>query len=258
MLRKITCLSALLSVQLLLNIVLAAEVKVAVASNFASTARVLVEQYSTLSDDQIVLLVGSTGKHTAQIIYGLPVDVFLAADSARPKLLEDSGRIVKESRQTYAVGRLVLWSKDTSLVDANGSILSSSAFNRLAIANPKTAPYGLAASQVLSNLQLDPSLVYGESVAQAFQFANSGGADLAMLAFSQVKDLQNGSFWLVPSQLHSPIEQQLVLLNDSQAARNFIRFLLSDQALLTIESQGYMRPDHLGYMRQSHTEGAPR
>jgi molybdate transport system substrate-binding protein len=246
MLRKHTCLGAFLLVQLLLSsafgsAVLAAEVKVAVASNFASTARVLIEQYSTLSDDQIVLLVGSTGKHTAQIQYGLPVDVFLAADAARPKLLEDSGVVVKGSRQTYAIGRLALWSKNPSLVDATGGILSSSTFNRLAIANPKTAPYGRAASQVLLKLRLQPSLVYGESVAQAFQFAYSGGADLAMLAFSQVKDLQQGSFWLVPSRLHSPIEQQLVLISDAQPARDFIKFLLSDQALVIIESHGYTR-----------------
>jgi molybdate transport system substrate-binding protein len=227
----------------------AAQIKVAVASNFASTAEVLVAKYAELSDDKIVLLVGSTGKHTAQIQYGLPVDVFLAADSAMPSLLEGSGLVVEGSRQTYALGRLALWSKDPLLVDANGAVLTTSAFKRLAIANPKTAPYGRAASQVLSNLGIQPSVVYGESVAQAFQFANSGGAELALLALSQVIDLQQGSFWLVPSELHSPIEQQLVLLNDVQSARNFISFLLSEQALSIIESHGYTRPALTSYTR---------
>ena len=212
------------------------------ASNFAATARALVQKYSQLSDDKIVLLVGSTGKHTVQIQYGLPVDIFLAADAARPKFLEGRDFTVPGWRQTYAVGRLALWSKDPSLVDAKGDVLRSSTFKRLAIANPKTAPYGVAASQVLFSLGLQPSLVYGESVAQAFQFANSGGAELALLALSQVKDLKQGSFWLVPSELHRPIDQQLVLLTDNQPARDFVNFLAGEQALLIIELHGYTRP----------------
>ncbi|MFT6408928.1 MAG: molybdate transport system substrate-binding protein [Arenicella sp.] len=239
----VICIAVSLFTQLLLSVVFAAEVKVAVASNFASTARALVEQYSKLSDDDIVLLVGSTGKHTSQIQYGLPADVFLAADSARPKLLEDLGLTVPGSRHTYAIGRLVLWSKDSSLVDPQGQVLGSSIFKRLAIANPKTAPYGAAANQVLLNLGFQPSLVYGESVAQAFQFANSGAAELAMLALSQVKNLQQGSFWLVPSDLHLPIEQQLVLLNNLKPARDFVDFLATEQGLSIIQSHGYARPE---------------
>lgn len=239
---RVTCFAGLFFTQLLFGLVSASEVNVAVASNFAATARALVQQYSQLSDDKIVLLVGSTGKHTVQIQYGLPVDIFLAADAARPKFLEDRDLTVPGWRQTYAVGRLALWSKDPLLVDAKGDVLRSSAFKRLAIANPKTAPYGVAASQVLFSLGLQPSLVYGESVAQAFQFANSGGAELALLALSQVKDLKQGSFWLVPSELHRPIEQQLVLLTDNQPARDFVNFLAGEQALLLIELHGYTRP----------------
>jgi molybdate transport system substrate-binding protein len=240
---------ACLFAQLFCSTVFAAQVKVAVASNFASTAEVLVATYAELSDDKIVLLVGSTGKHTAQIQYGLPVDVFLAADSAMPSLLEDRGLVIDGSRQTYALGRLALWGKDPLLVDANGEVLKTSRFKRLAIANPKTAPYGRAAIQVLSNLGIQPSMVYGESVAQAFQFANSGGAEIALLALSQVIDLQRGSYWLVPSKLHSPIEQQLVILNDVQAARDFVHFLLSEQALSIMELHGYTRPATTGYTR---------
>lgn len=245
---------ACIFVQLSSSNVFAAQVKVAVASNFASTAEALVAKYAELSDDKIVLLVGSTGKHTAQIQYGLPVDVFLAADTEMPRLLEGKHLVVEGSRQTYALGRLALWSKDTLLVDDNGEVLTTSAFKRLAIANPKTAPYGRAASQVLSSLGVQPSVVYGESVAQAFQFANSGGAEIALLALSQVIDLRRGSFWLVPNELHSPIEQQLVLLNDVQPARDFISFLLSEQALSIIELRGYMRPALKGYTRPAQIE----
>ena len=224
----------------------ASELRLAVASNFAATARVLVDEYSAASGDYIVLLVGSTGKHTAQIQHGLKVDIFLAADSVRPKFLEDNGFAVAGSRSSYAIGRLALWSRNPLLVDANGDVLASSKFKRLAIANPKTAPYGVAAQQLLTALGVSPSLVNGESVGQAFQFANSGAAELALLAFAQVKDLTFGSQWLVPENLHQPIEQQLVLVQDSPSAREFLRFLSSEQALKIIESHGYGRPSPSG------------
>jgi len=252
--QTITYLIAYLLAQFSYSDVFAAQVRVAVASNFASTAEVLVAKYAQLSGDQIVLLVGSTGKHTAQIQYGLPVDVFLSADSEMPNLLEDKGLVVDGSRQTYALGRLALWSKDPQRVDPNGEVLTASAFKRLAIANPKTAPYGRAARQVLSNLAIQPKLIYGESVAQAFQFAHSGGAEIALLALSQVINFQQGSYWLVPSELHSPIEQQLVLLNDVPAAHDFIKFLLSEQALSIIELHGYTRPAATGYTRPDQLE----
>ncbi len=218
------------------------EISVAVASNFVATARALVAQYSSISNDSVRLLVGSSGKHASQIRYGLPVDVFLAADSARPELLEKAGIGVAGSRFTYAIGRLALWSNDPSLVDPNGDVLKSSNFTRLAIANPKTAPYGVAAKQVIDGLGLLPKLVYGESVGQAFQFASSGNAELALLAFSQVKNLQSGSQWLVPGERHQVIEQQLIVVRDSSSARNFVDFIRSEKALKLIEAHGYMRP----------------
>ena len=219
-----------------------APLKIAVASNFATTARALVAEYSNNSDDEIVLLIGSTGKHTSQIRHGLTVDVFLAADSARPALLEQSGLVIEGSRFTYALGRLALWSNDPSLIDAKGEVLKSSNFNYLAIANPKTAPYGVAAKEVLSAMAVSPNLVYGESVGQAFQFASSGNAELALVAFAQVNGLSGGSQWLVPNELHQAIKQQAVLLNESATARRFIEFLKSEAALTLIESHGYSRP----------------
>jgi len=239
--RVLVCLSVFIVSQLSACSSAAAELRVAVASNFASTAHALVQQYSSISKDSITLLVGSTGKHTSQIQHGLRVDVFMAADSIRPELLERSGIAVDGSRFTYAIGRLALWSKDSSLVDGNGDILKSPNFNHLAIANPKTAPYGMAAKQVLSKLGLAPDLVYGESVGQAFQFAASGSADLALVAYSQVKDLEIGSYWLVPAHLHQAIQQQAVLVRDSSSARRFINFLKSEVALKFIESHGYSR-----------------
>ena len=244
--RIFVSLSLLIAAQLTAGSVLAAEVKVAVASNFAATARALVKEYALVSHDSIRLLVGSTGKHTSQIQHGLRVDVFLAADSARPKLLEQSGHAVEGSRFTYATGRLALWSKDSLLVDAKGEILRSPDFKHLAIANPRTAPYGIAAKEVLSTLSIAPKLVYGESVGQAFQFASSGSAELALIAYSQVKNLNSGSYWLVPSELHQAIEQQAVLLSDSSASKKFIRFLKSEAALSLIASHGYLRPQTSG------------
>jgi len=219
-----------------------APVKVAVASNFAVTAQALVALYLNESDDDIVLLIGSTGKHTSQIRHGLAVDVFLAADSDRPALLEKSGLVIEGSRFTYALGRLALWSLDPSMVDASGEVLKSSNFNYLAIANPKIAPYGVAAKEVLAAMAISPNLVYGESVGQAFQFASSGNAELALVAFAQVKGLSTGSQWLVPNKLHQTIKQQAVLLNDTESARRFIKFLKSEAALTLIETHGYLRP----------------
>jgi molybdate transport system substrate-binding protein len=136
----------------------------------------------------------------------------------------------------------VLWSKDPSLVDDRGDILRSTNFKHLAIANPKTAPYGVAAMQVLSRLRISPNLVNGESVGQAFLFANSGNAELALIALAQLKNLNVGSHWLVPNDFHKTIEQQSVLIKESAAARNFLDFLSSETALTIIESYGYHRP----------------
>lgn len=228
--------------QLIASPASAAQLRVAVASNFAATAHALVEEYSLLSDDSITVLVGSTGKHTSQIRYGLKADVFLAADSVRPKLLEESGFAIMGSRFTYAVGRLALWSPDASSIKNNGIALMSPALKHVAVANPKIAPYGVAAKQVLSKLDVAPMLVYGESVGQAFQFASSGSAELALVAYAQIKNLNSGSFWLVPDDLHQTIEQQAVALNNTASTNSFMRFLKSDAALELIESHGYLRP----------------
>jgi len=230
------------------SIVMAAEIKVAVASNFMQPAKALVKEYEAQTKHQVVLLVGSTGKHTAQISNGLRADVFMAADSARPKWLEQNGFAIEGSRFTYAVGRLALWWPDKSAMDADALAKPE---GRLAIANPKLAPYGKAAIESLRALgvyeQWRTRLVQGENVAQAYQFVYTGNADLGLFAWSQLRDgIKNSAdrenIWLVPANLHSPIEQQAVLLSKRDAAVEFHAFLQSEKALELIEQQGYDTP----------------
>jgi len=172
--------------------------------------------------------------------------VFLAADKERPELLEKKGLAVQDSRFTYAVGRLALWSRDPLMVDNKGAVLGSTNYRHLAIANPKTAPYGAAAEELLSNMELTPNLVFGESVGQAYQFASSGSAQLALIAYSQIKTLDSGSYWLVPADLYQAIEQQAVLLTNTRSAKNFVRFLQSETARTLIASHGYLTPKNPG------------
>ncbi|MDX1344918.1 MAG: molybdate ABC transporter substrate-binding protein, partial [Sedimenticolaceae bacterium] len=212
--------------------------------------RLLAERFEELSGHSVVLLPGSTGKHYAQIMQGAPFDALFAADAESPDLLEANGRIIPGSRFSYAIGRLVLWSPDPGLVNGDGILLESGAFRRLAIANPRLAPYGMAAQQVLEARDLwqplQPKLVRGENIAQAFQFVASGNAELGFVALSQLIQTGNhgkGSSWQVPEQLHTPIEQQAVLLSDSIAALELMTFMKSDAAHAIIRGFGYGIPD---------------
>jgi molybdate transport system substrate-binding protein len=225
------------------------EIHIAVASNFTATMRVLAERFEEQTGHAVVLLPGSTGKHFAQIMNGAPFDAFFAADTQRPERLEAEGRIIPGSRFTYAVGKLVLWSPDPGLVDAEGAVLHSNSFRRLAIANPRLAPYGRAAQQVLESRRLweslQPKLVRGENIGQAFQFVASGNAELGFVALSQLMQAgrhREGSRWQVPERLHMPIEQQAVLLSDSTAAMELISFMKSEPAQTIIRDFGYRIP----------------
>jgi molybdate transport system substrate-binding protein len=227
----------------------AGEIHIAVASNFSATMRLLAERFEAQSDHRVVLLPGSTGKHFAQIMHGAPFDTFFAADVKRPERLEAEGRIIPGSRFSYAIGKLVLWSPDPELVDGDGAVLESGTFRRLAIANPRLAPYGRAAQQFLESRgiweSLQPRLVRGENISQAFQFVASGNAELGLVALSQLMQSGRpmaGSSWQVPEKLHSPIEQQAVLLSDSAAAFDFMRFVKSEPARAIIRDAGYGIP----------------
>jgi molybdate transport system substrate-binding protein len=249
-LRTTACLFFFVTAFLLAGNTRAEEIHIAVASNFTATMRILAKRFEEQSGHSVVLLPGSTGKHYAQITHGAPFDAFFAADAERPALLEVDGRIQPGSRFTYAIGRLVLWSPDPGLIDRNGTVLQSGAFRRLAIANPRLAPYGRAAQEVLESRDLwnsvKPKLVRGENIGQAFQFVASGNAELGFVALSQLMQTgrhRKGSWWQVPGTLHTPIEQQAVLLSDSTAAADFMRFSKSEPAHAIIRGFGYGIPD---------------
>lgn len=224
------------------------DIHVAVAANFLATAQVLAQRFEAESGHRVLLSSGSTGKLYAQILQGAPYDVFLAADSERPRLLEQGGAAVPGSRFTYALGKLVLWSRDEHL-RPHGESLGDGRVRRLAIANPRTAPYGAAARQVLERLghwqAWRDRVVRGENVGQAFQYAATANVDAAFVALAQVRQLppdRSGSMWRVPDALYTPIEQQAVLLPDDggqEAARGFMTFLDSPQARVLIEDSGY-------------------
>jgi molybdate transport system substrate-binding protein len=226
------------------------EIQVAVASNFSDAARVLVKRFETNTGHSVTLSFGSTGKQYAQIKNGAPFHAFFAADVLRPALLEKEGIAISNSRVTYAIGKLVLWSPTPELVDPNGHVLESDKFRFLAMANPRLAPYGKAAQDVLQtrNLwdRLHQYIVRGENIAQTFQFVKSGNATMGFVAYSQIKhpnEPVEGSVWDIPQTLYSPIEQQAILLKDSAAARAFLAFVQSEEALDIIHSYGYDTPN---------------
>lgn len=228
----------------------AAEVQVAVASNFTAPMQQMAVEFERNSGHKAVLSFGATGKFYAQISNGAPFEVFLAADDETPSRLERESLIVPHSRFTYAIGRLVLWSSTVDYVDANGDVLKSGNFKHLALANPKTAPYGAAAVATLRKLgmleALEPRFVQGENIAQAYQFVATGNAELGFVALSQVfKDgrMSSGSGWVVPANLHSPILQDAVILSrgkNNPAAAALVEYLQSDKAKAIIKSYGYV------------------
>ncbi len=226
------------------------EVRVAVASNFSVVIKKLKQSFEQNSEHAIVLVIGSTGKHYAQIRNGAPFDIFFAADRLRPEKLENEGLIIPGSRKTYAIGKIILWSPDPDLIDSGGQVIAGKQFHYLSIANPKLAPYGKAAQEVLQGFglwdKLRSRLVRGENITQTFQYVKSGNAELGFVALSQIVtagDVIEGSFWEVPQKLYSSVEQQLVLLRDSVAARDFLAFIRSEPARSIIQDFGYSLPD---------------
>jgi molybdate transport system substrate-binding protein len=224
------------------------EVHVAVASNFLNPLKEIATRYKQNTGDRLILISGSTGKLYTQVRHGAPFDVLLAADSKRPALLEREGVGVIGTRFTYAVGALVLWSLELERVQGEESLAQISK-GKLAIANPKTAPYGRAAQQVLESLgfwkKLQPSLVRGENIAQTLQFVATGNATLGFVAKSQVEDARfkfKGSSWEVPFDMHEPILQQAILLKPGLAnssAKQFLKYLHGPVAKKIMRSYGF-------------------
>ena len=228
------------------------EVQVAVAANFTAPMQQIAAQFEKDTGHKAVLSFGATGKFYAQIVNGAPFELLLAADDETPARLEKEGQGVAGSRFTYAIGKLVLWSADPALVDGKGEVLKTGNFKHLAIANPKTAPYGVAAVETLSKLgllaSLQPRFVQGENISQTQQFIVTGNAELGFIALSQViKDgrIGAGSAWTVPANLYEPIRQDAVLLakgKDKPAAAALLAYLKGDKAKAIIRSFGYELP----------------
>ncbi|WP_296934674.1 molybdate ABC transporter substrate-binding protein [uncultured Marinobacter sp.] len=226
----------------------AGEVSLGVAANFTDTTRELAKQFEAQTGHTVSASYGSTGKLYAQIKNGAPFDVFMAADVRRPELIEEEQSGIGGTRFTYARGKLALWSPAATAFENAESYLAQQPFSRLAIANPKTAPYGLAAQQVLEHLNhweaLQPKLVRGDSIAQTFQFVVSRNAQAGFVALSQVKAWRedDGTLWNVPQAYYQPIDQQAILLKngaDKAAATAWMDFLKSDTAITIIQSYGY-------------------
>lgn len=228
----------------------AEEVRVAVAANFNSTLKEIATHFERATGHTTLISSGSSGKFYAQIKHGAPFDVFFSADVARPQLIEEEGLAVADSRFTYALGRLTLWSSDPNRLKKDGpTVLAMGGFEHLAIANPKTAPYGLAAQETLTRLglwaQVKGRVVQGENIGQTFHFVFSKNAQLGFVARAQVIDPKingSGSRWDVPDTLHEPLRQQAVLLTHGQyneAAKAFLDYVKGPEAHIIIERFGY-------------------
>jgi len=241
--------SALLSALLFATAAQADEVSVAVAANFTAPMQQIAAEFEKDTGHKAVLAFGATGKFYAQISNGAPFEVLLAADDETPAKLEKELLAAPRSRFTYAIGKLVLWSAKEGYVDAQGEVLRKGDFKHLALANPKTAPYGAAAVEAMQRLgvldSIQPRLVQGENIAQTHQFVATGNAELGFVALSQVfKDgkVTSGSAWIVPGKLHEPIRQDAVLLargRNKPAAGALVDYLKGARARAIIKSYGY-------------------
>ncbi|BDX18287.1 MAG: molybdate ABC transporter substrate-binding protein [Pseudomonadales bacterium] len=228
---------------------LADEVQVAVAANFTAPMQEIAQAFEQDTGNRVVAAFGSTGQLYAQISHGAPFEVFLAADATTPARIEQDGLAVTGTRFTYATGALALWSADASLISDGEQLLRSGSFQHLAIANPKTAPYGLAAKQVMQRLGLSAALAHtlveGQSIGQTYQFVASGNAELGFVALSQVYrngEITTGSAWQLPAELYEPIHQDAVLLDkgaDNPAAAALLSYLKGERAAAIIRSYGY-------------------
>lgn len=227
----------------------AAQVQVAVASNFAAPMQAIAALFEKDTGHQAVLVLGSTGKLAAQVRNGAPFAVLLAADSNTPKQLAADGLAVASSQFTYAQGQLALWSAKPGVVDAQGAVLAGPLPGKLAVADARRAPYGAAAAQVLAarglTAAVQPHLVVSENIGQAFQFVKTGNAALGFVALSQIMvdgKVSSGSAWLVPRQLYAPITQDAILLNkgaEQPAAWALLQFLQSAKARQLMRAYGY-------------------
>ncbi len=240
--------TCLLSLPLFTSSAGAEEVRIAVAANFTDATKIIAPLFEKATGHTTKISYGSTGKLFAQIEHGAPFEVFLAADTKRPIKAEQEGLAVPGSRFVYAKGKLVMWSVKPNLFQSGQDFLTSGTFKHVAIANPKTAPYGYGAKQVMEHLgifeSIESKLVKGDSIAQTFQFAATGNAEIGFVALAQIKGWkgETGSLWEIPAEYYDPIEQAAVLLKKGEtnpAAEAYLKFLKSDAAREVIEQFGY-------------------
>lgn len=223
----------------------AADVKVAVAANFTEAAKEIGALFEKATGDKVVFSFGATGQLYTQITQDAPFEVFLAADQTRPKKAIADGFAVPGTLFTYATGKVVLYSRNKDLVTGEGT-LKAGKFDKIAIANPKTAPYGTAAVEVMKKLgvydALAPKIVQGNNIAQTYQFVETGNAEVGFVSLSQVINTDEGSRWIVPDKLYAAIAQDAVLLKrgaDNEAAKAFVTFLKGPEARSVKEKYGY-------------------
>ena len=244
--RTLTLAGALALTALPFSTAQAGETLAAVAANFTAAAEDIGTAFTAATGHTVRFSFGATGQLYTQITQGAPFEVFLAADAQRPELAETEGHGVAGTRFTYAVGKLVLWSADASLIDAEGAVLRDPTLSRLALANPETAPYGAAAVETLRALglyeALEPKIVQGSNISQTHQFIATGNAPVGFIALAQIALNDSGSKWVVPEDLYTPILQDAILLKageNNEAARAFIDFLRGPEALAIIDRYGY-------------------
>ena len=223
----------------------AGQTHVAVAANFIEPAREIATVFQKKTGHEAILISGASGNFFSQITHGAPFEVFLSADEERPRMAEEQGFAVPGSRFTYAIGKLVLWSRVID-VSKGEAVIKAGIFQKLSIANPTSAPYGAAAVETLKRLgvydALQAKLVQGSSIAQAFQFVDTRNAELGFVALSQLYGTKEGTRWLVPEKLHTPIRQDAALLKtgaNDEASKAFIAFLKGPEAHAVIERFGY-------------------
>ena len=227
----------------------AAEIKVAVASNFANVLKEIAIEFQKDTGHQLAITPGATGRFYAQISNGAPFDVFLSADDETPHKLAQEGKAIASSQFTYAIGRLALWSPNPEMIEKNADILKTDKFKFIAIANAKVAPYGQAAVQTMQKLgvltKIEPRVVQGESISQTYQFVSTGNAQVGFVALSQIVEngkIKTGSAWIVPEEMHEPLKQDAVVLQSCKhmsACQALIDYLKSEKAKKLMASYGY-------------------
>ena len=224
----------------------AGQTHVAVAANFTEPAKEIAALFKEKTGHEVVLIFGASGAFYTQITHGAPFEVFLSADTERPKAAIDGGFAVPDSLFTYAIGKLVLWSRVVDVTNGEAALKAGN-FSKLSIANPVAAPYGTAAVETMKALgvydALKPKIVQGNSIAQAFQFIDTRNAEVGFVALSQLHGVTEGTRWEVPENLHAPIRQDAVLLktgSNSEASKAFLAFLKGPEATAIIAQFGYV------------------